>query len=60
MEVWLLYLYLGSLGTIEVPGHFDTKADCIERGTATIEAYKKKHTHSAGFFWCVESGKYGS
>jgi len=56
MSYWWLYLYLGALGTVNVPGHFDSKEACIEQGKEIIATYKSYHTASAGFFWCVPGG----
>lgn len=53
---WFLYLYLGAMGTVQVPGAFDSKDTCIEHGKEIIDTYKTYHTHSPGFFWCVPGG----
>lgn len=49
---WWLYLFLGAMGTIDIPTPFQNKEACIEHGTQIIEEYKEHHP-SAGFFWCV-------
>jgi hypothetical protein len=54
---WWLYVYLGAMGTIQVPGHFDTKADCMARGDKEVADYRARHTHSPAFRWCVLGGK---
>ena len=55
---WCLYLLLGSMGTIAVPDHFDTKADCIARGDKEVADFRDWHQHSPAYRWCVR-GKCG-
>jgi len=56
MMEWVLYLYLGMLGKIEVDEPFATKAQCIERRDKEVADFKAKHTHAAAFGWCVRGG----
>lgn len=57
---WFLYLYLGAMGTIQAPGYFETKAECVEHGQSAMESYRRYHKHSSGFFWCVRAGKHAT
>ena len=57
---WFLYVYLGVMGTIDVPGNFATKDACLDMGREIIDTYKEYHPQSAGFFWCVPGGNDGT
>lgn len=55
---WWLYLYLSGLGIIEVPGHFETLADCRAHGEREVAEFKERLPQwSAGYAWCIRGGK---
>jgi len=54
---WTLYVYLGVMGTIQVPGYFDNKPDCLARGEKEVADFRAFHRHAAAFKWCMRNGK---
>jgi len=53
---WVLYLYLGMLGKIEVDEPFARFKSCHSDQHKEVADFKAKHTHAAAFGWCVRGG----
>jgi len=53
--MWFLYLFLAG-HLIAVPGHFISKEQCISHGEQALADYRRYHSNSSGWFWCVQGG----
>lgn len=54
---WWLYLYLLGQCPVEIPGHFETLAECRAAGDKAVQDFKNIHKHAPAFAWCVQGGR---
>ena len=57
MTVWWLYLYLGTMGTVQMPDPFATKAECMKHGDKEVADFRAFHTRAPAWRWCVRGNR---